>query len=162
MIFALSVRKGDFSLLTCHDMTLDEYLAKLDRNLAELSRLDWMREPVQDTHAEHIQQIFIKGEDDNKKVERYKDGSYKRYRERKGRQVAFVDLNLLGDLFRDFSSTLVKLGGSWVTGVKRPINADKISGMEKLYGSGKFKLQPELIEKFKVRLKTNITRILTQ
>ena len=143
-------------------MELNEYLNKLDRNLDELSKLDWMREPVQDTHAEHIRQIFIQGEDKNKKVERYKDGSYKKYRERKGRQTAFVDLNLLGDLFRDFSSTLVKLGGSWVTGVKRPINSDKISGMEKLYGADKFKLQPELIEKFKVRLKTKITAILTK
>lgn len=141
-------------------MSLEEYFADLDKKLTELQKLDWMREPVQDTHAEHRKQIFTKGEDEQGKQERYKDGSYKKYRQKRGRQVAYVDLRLEGDLERDFSTTVVKLGGAWVTGVKRPINSDKIDGMTKLYGEGKFKLQKKTKEEFVKSLKAKILTIL--
>ena len=56
-----------------------------------------------------------------------------------------MDLILEGDLFRDSSTTVVKLGKRWVTGVKRPINSDKIDGMTKLYGVDKFRVRCKVL-----------------
>lgn len=141
-------------------MTLNEYFSELDRKLSVLSAMDWAREPVQDAHSEHAKQIFIKGEDVKGAKEKYKDGSYKKYREKRGRQTAFVDLILEGDLFRDFSTTVAKIGKLWVTGVKRPINSDKIGGMEKLYGSEKFVMQDKTKLKFVEDVRKKIIQVL--
>jgi len=140
-------------------MKLNEYLNELDKKLAVLDKMDWAREPVQDAHAAHAKQIFVNGEDEKGKKEKYKDGSYKKYREKRGRQTAFVDLILEGDLFRDFSTTVVKLGKRWVTGVKRPINSDKIDGMTKLYGVDKFRVQEEIKLKFVSDVRKKILEI---
>ena len=141
-------------------MNLDEYFANLDRKLAELQKLDWMREAVQDTHAEHMKQIFVEGEDSKGKQEKYKDGSYKKYREKRGRQTAFVDLRLEGELERDLSTSLQKFTGAWITGTKRSINSDKVNGMIKLYGEDKFRLKEETKKEFVERLKKKILEIL--
>ena len=141
-------------------MTQDEYFASLDSKLSELIKMDWLREPVQDTHAQMVKQIFTNGEDENGTKDKYKEGSYKEYRRKRGRQVGYVDLILEGDLFRDFSTTVVKIGNSWVTGVKRPINANKIDGMINLYGDRKFKLQEKEKEEFVKRVRAKILSIL--
>lgn len=141
-------------------MKLNEYLNQLDRKIALLEQGDWMRPIVQDAHAEHVKQIFTEGEDSSGKKEKYKPGSYKSLREKRGRQTNFVDLVFEGDLFRDYANSLIRLNGAWVTGTKRVLNSLKIDGMIDLYGEEKFKLQQDSINKYKERIRKKITEIL--
>lgn len=63
---------------------------------------------------------------------------YKQFRAIQGRQVGFVDLQLSGDLRRDFSTKL-KVDGEWLEArVSRKINQDKVSGLSDKYGRDTF------------------------
>ena len=48
-----------------------------DKKLAVLNKMDWAREPVQDAHAAHAKQIFVNGEDEKGKKEKYKAAAIK-------------------------------------------------------------------------------------
>lgn len=141
-------------------MTLNEYFDKLDARLLELEKGDFLRPIIQDTHAEHVKQLFRDGENKNGGKDKYVEGSYKKLRQKKGRQTAFVDMNFEGDLFSDFASSLQRLGKVWVTGTKRPFNSDKINGMIKLYGEDKFKLKDETVKEFIQKVKKRVSEIL--
>lgn len=141
-------------------MTLEQYFEDLEKKLLILENGDFLRPIVQDTHAEHVKQLFRDGESKSGSKDKYKDGSYKKLREKKGRQVAFVDMNFEGDLFSDFATSLQKLDGAWVTGTKRPFNSDKISGMIKLYGEDRFMLKDTTAKKFIEKVKKRVTEIL--
>lgn len=185
-------------------MNLDEYFANLDRKLAELQKLDWMREPVQDAHAEHVKLLFNKGEGGEGNVGKYStktmlatekqfvnkskfkqsvdedgkplwikfkrakkavpvmilDGGYKQFRQIQGRESNFVNLNYGGDLFRDFSTSLQKFSGAWVTGTKRKENSNKVEWLSDKYGEKTFGLQTETKKQFLSDLKKKIDEIL--
>ena len=141
-------------------MTLPEYFEQLEKKIQILENGDFLRPIVQDTHAEHVKQLFRDGENKFGAKDNYKDGSYKKLREKKGRQTAFVDMNFEGDLFSDFATSLQKLDGAWVTGTKRPFNSDKISGMIKLYGEDRFMLKQETAKKFIEKVKKRVAEIL--
>lgn len=76
------------------------------------------------------------------------ENGYKEFREIQGREANFVNLNLTGDLFRDFSSTLSKINGVWYTGVKRKLNSNKIDWMIEKYGKNTFNFQPKTRKSF--------------
>ncbi len=61
--------------------------------------------------------------------------SYKSYRQNQGRRTDRVNLNLSGDMFKDYASSLTRRGNVWVSGFKRPLNADKFDGALEKYGS---------------------------
>ena len=59
--------------------------------------------------------------------------SYKSFRQKIGRQTAFVDLKLSGQLQKDFTNSLQKSSGYWISGVKNKANVGKVEGAEDKY-----------------------------
>ena len=71
-------------------------LLKVDYVSVIVNSVDFDSVSVWNAHAAHAKQIFVNGEDEKGKKEKYKDGSYKKYREKRGRQTAFVDNDKFG------------------------------------------------------------------
>jgi hypothetical protein len=70
--------------------------------------------------------------------------SYASFRNTIGRQTAFVDLNLSGEMQRDFAGSLTKLGPwRYQSGFKRNENTLKFQGLYLKYGADVFKTSKE-------------------
>ncbi len=62
--------------------------------------------------------------------------NYKEFRNRIGRRIDFVNLNLSNDLKSDFDSGLKKVNqNEYIVSVKRGNNANKLQGLEEKYGN---------------------------
>ena len=78
---------------------------------------------------------------------KYFSGGYKQLRADQGVQTAFVDLNLTGNLSRDFASSFRRQESGWSSGVKKDESIKKISGAITKYG-------PKIFQASKLNLST--------
>lgn len=69
--------------------------------------------------------------------------NYKSFRDSQGRQTAFVDLKLSGQLQSDYANSLQKQGNTWVAGTTNPVNTGKLEGAMEKYGADVPKLQED-------------------
>jgi len=72
--------------------------------------------------------------------------SYKAFRANQGRRTDRVNLNLEGDLFKDFAGSLIRVApGQYISGLRNRANVGKYQGAIKKYGRTVF--QPSAKEK---------------
>ena len=88
------------------------------------------------------------------------EGGYKEIRQADGRQTKKVDLTHTGRLQKDFRSSLTKIQGAWITGVRESSNTGKLNGAVKRYGK-KMSVSQKILDKYTPRLGTIIAKFVT-
>lgn len=87
--------------------------------------------------------------------------SYKSFRAKQGRQNAFIDLTLFGNLRSDFSNSLQQVSiTKWIAGTKRKENTVKMQGNEKRFGEI-FSLTQAENELFQATAQAEFLKIMT-
>lgn len=149
-------------------MTPKEYSAKLDRRLKTFKNAAWFAGCAIEAHASMVDRIFQQGlnadskpHDANRDYAVYSPG-YERKREKKGRQIKFVDLIFEGRLLQDFATSLRKDGDSYVAGTKNSENSNKVDWLIDLYGDKTFKASEEERKEYTDCVRKKMIDILTK
>ena len=75
--------------------------------------------------------------------------SYKAFRQAISREASFVNLRLTENLKFDFTNSLMLSGNTYITGVKRSENTDKVNGHIQKYGVETYTLSKSEKEQFR-------------
>jgi len=116
--------------------TPEQYAIELNRRLKEISFANKaIYLAVADAHADYVNRIFERGKRaTNANIGSY-SSSYAKYRQKKKRQTAFVDLKLTTRLSTDIANSLTRQGNTVVNGVKnikgKSVIQEVVSGKKK-------------------------------
>lgn len=113
---------------------------KQQKILQKLLKDNFINRIAADTaHAEQVTRIFEDGKKSNDaKIGKYKNESYKRLRDERGRETGFINLRLSGALQLDYSNgfkTTKKNSQTQVVLLKSERNAVIVDAQEKRFGS---------------------------
>lgn len=112
-------------------------------------------------HAEYVKRIFKEGKKaGGAKIGDYTDDTYKSRRQKRGRQIANVDLFFEGRMFQDISASVTKTGAlEFSTGTTRAIETTKLNAHIERYGIDVFQLSKREKTIFKDVLNFELNKI---
>ena len=145
-------------------MTIKEYQKKLDRRIKDISFSNQnMRECVLDTHNDYVNRIFVNGRRSNlSKIGNYSE-SYKKTRQKKGRQTNTVNFVFEGRLFTNVANSLQRVTDKlMVNGATTKFEANKIDWLIDKYGEDVWQLSKKELKELGKCLALKSVKIVTK